>query len=116
VLGTGWSLLHTHVSLGLLILLLATARVVWRRASGLPAWAETLSPGERRVATATERTLLTALFLIPLTGLTLVLGDDDLVPLHVAAHVVFYAALALHVGLIMKHHLVDRDRLLARML
>jgi cytochrome b561 len=115
-LGGGWSLLHTHVTLGLFILLLAVVRVAWRRASGLPQWAETLSPGERRLATVTERTLLTTLFVIPLTGIALVLGDDDLLPLHVAAHVTFFAALATHVGLVLKHQLVDRDRLLARML
>ena len=45
--------------------------------------------------------MLALLFVVPLTGLTLVLGDDDLLPLHVAAHVVFFTALAAHVGLVL---------------
>ncbi len=116
VLEWGWSLLTLHVSLGVLIVVLACIRVAWRRLDGLPPWAETLSPAERRLATITERTLLVMLFAVPITGLTLVLGDDDLLPLHVAAHVVFFAALAAHVGLVVKHQVVNRDRLLARML
>jgi len=112
----GWSLLTVHVALGLLIVLLACIRVAWRRLDGLPPWAGTLSPAERRLAIITERTMLVLLFAVPLTGLTLVLGDDDLLPLHVTAHVVFFTALAAHVGLVVKHQVVDRDRLLARML
>ena len=60
--------------------------------------------------------MLVLLFAVPLTGLTLVLGDDDLLALHVTAHVFFFTALAAHVGLVVKHQVVDRDRLLARML
>ena len=105
-----------HVGLGVLIVLLACIRVAWRRLDGLPPWAQTLSPAERRLATVTERAMLVMLFVVPITGLTLVLGDDDLLPLHVAAHVVFFVALAAHVGLVVKHQVVDSDRLLARML
>ncbi len=116
VLDGGWSLLTVHVSLGVLIVLLACVRVAWRRLDGLPPWAGALSAAERRLATITERALLIMLFAVPITGLTLVLGDDDLLPLHVAAHVVFFVALAAHVGLVLKHQVVNRDRLLARML
>ncbi len=115
LLDGGWTLLTVHVSLGLLILLLAVLRLVTRRVAGLPAWAETLTLRERRLASITERVLLAMLFAIPLTGLALVLGDDDLLPLHVTAHVVFFVALAAHVGLVLKHQLVNRDRLLSRM-
>ena len=84
-LDLGWNLVTAHVSLGLLVVLLAVVRVVWRRVSGLPPWAETLGDGERRLVTVTERVLLTLLFVVPLTGLALVLGDDDLLcALHVA--------------------------------
>src|SRR5262245_62167789 len=108
LLGDGWNLVTTHVTLGLLILLLATLRVVWRRASGLPSWAESLSSGNRRFASATERGLLTLLFVVPLTGLALVLGDDDWLPLHVAAHIAFFTALAAHVGLVLRRGLLPR--------
>ncbi|MFF9035669.1 hypothetical protein ACF090_09385 [Streptomyces sp. NPDC014892] len=54
-------------------------------------------------------------------------GDDALVTVHVvlgatvpllqiAAQVVLHAAFAAHVGLVLKHQLVDRDHLLGRML
>ena len=89
-------------------MLLAVVRVIWRRASGLPPWAESLSDGERRLATFTERTLLALLFVIPTTGIALVVGDDDLLPLHVAAHIAFFVALAAHVGLVLRRGLLPR--------
>ena len=107
-LDLGWNLLTAHVSLGLVIVLLAVLRLVWRRVSGLPAWAGSLSPRDQRVATLTERALLTLLFVVPLTGLALVIGDDDLLPLHVAAHITLYAALAAHVALVLRRGLLPR--------
>ncbi len=56
------------------------------------------------------------LFVIPLTGLWLVLVNDDAVAIHVAAHVAFFVVFAAHIGLVLKHQLIDRDRLLRRML
>lgn len=44
------------------------------------------------------------------------LVSDDAVALHVAAHVAFFVTIAAHVGLVLKHQLVDRDGLLRRML
>jgi cytochrome b561 len=110
-------LLNVHVVLGLGILALATVRLVWRLATPLPPWAPQLSAVERRLAHWTERVLYLLMFAIPLTGLALVWADDDdaLGP-HVAAHVAFFVALALHVGLVAKHQLLQRDGLLRRML
>ena len=105
---TAGSLLVAHVSIGVLILVLAALRVAWRRATDLPPWADSLSPGQRRVAAATEKVLLTLLFVIPLTGIALVLGDDDLLWLHVAAHVAFFAALAVHLALVLSRGLLPR--------
>ena len=107
-LDLGWNLLTAHVALGSLIVLLAVLRVVWRRASGLPPWAESLTARERRLATATERVLLTLLFVVPLTGLALVLGDDDVLAVHVAAHIAFFVALAVHVALVLRRRLLPR--------
>jgi cytochrome b561 len=98
-----------HVALGLTILVLALARVGWRRVAGLPPWAERLTAGERRVAHVTERVLLASLFVIPLSGLALVSsGDDDLLPVHVGAHLVFFATLASHLGLVVRRRLLPR--------
>lgn len=110
------ALLTVHVLLGVTILVLAVTRLWWRRRVGLPAWAPTLSSAERTLAHWTERVLYACLLAIPATGLWLVLVNDDAVGLHVASHVAFFVALAAHVGLILKHQLLDRDRLLRRML
>jgi cytochrome b561 len=108
-------LLTAHVVLGSSILVLALLRLMWRRHHGLPPWAESLSPGERTLAHWTERVLYALLFAIPATGLWLVLVSDDAVALHVAAHVTFFVTVSLHIGLVLKHQLIDRDGLLRRM-
>ena len=116
ILTGGLNLPEVHVLLGLLVLVLAASRVAWRRTAGLPPWAEGLSSGERTLAHWTEKALLALLFLIPLSGLSLVLVSYDLLPLHIAAHFGFFAVIATHLGLVLKHQLVDRDRLVSRML
>ncbi|WP_370619873.1 cytochrome b [Mumia sp. Pv 4-285] len=130
-------LLPVHIALGLAILALAVVRLAWRLASTLPPWPPTVTKGEQRFAQVVERTLYGLLFVVPLTGLALVLGagedfetsdrgewqapwsfadDDLLVALHVASHLTLYVVVALHVGFVLKHQLVDRDRFLRRML
>jgi cytochrome b561 len=116
ILGGGLSLPEVHVLLGLLVLVLAASRVLWRRTAGLPPWAEGLSAGERTLAHWTEKLLLSLMFVIPLTGLLLVVVSYDLLPLHIAAHIGFFATIATHLGLVLKHQLVDRDQLVSRML
>lgn len=102
-------LLTLHVLLGVLIIVLALVRLAWRRLDGLPPWAASLSPGQRTVATWTERCLLGLLIVIPATGLVLVFsGEDDLLWLHIAAHVAFFVALAVHVGLTLGKRLLPR--------
>ena len=70
--------------------------------SGLPPWAATLSPAERTFAHWTERALYLLLFVVPLTGLWLVVASDDAVAVHVAGHIAFFVALAAHVGLVLR--------------
>lgn len=111
------TLLTVHVVLGATILVVAAARLVWRLTTPLPPWASTLSHRERRVAHWTERVLYLCMFAIPATGLWLVASDDDqFLVAHVVTHVVFFVALAGHVGLVVKHQFLDRDRLVRRML
>ena len=115
LLDGGLTLPETHVLLGLLVMLLGLVRVLWRSTTPLPPWAEALSAAERRLEGLLEKALLTLLFLVPATGLLLVLGNGDWLPVHVAAHVLFFATLALHVGLVLRHTVVRRDRHLQRM-
>ena len=60
--------------------------------------------------------LLVLLVVVPATGLLLVAGSDDLLPVHVAAQIALLAAVAVHVGLVAKHTAVRRNRHLGRML
>ena len=106
------SLPLAHVVLGLSILALGVARVLWRR-TGLPPWADHLSETSRRVAGATEKVLLATLFVVPLSGLLLLGAGSDWLPLHIAAHLTFFTALAAHVGLHLRH---AKDGQLRRML
>lgn len=116
VLGGDEPLLSLHVALGLTVLLLAVVRLVRRRLFELPPWAETLTETERRIAHRTEQVLYVALVAMPLSGIGLLVVHDDLLPLHIASHVVFFVAVGVHLLLVLKHQLVDRDRLLRRML
>ncbi|WP_164704527.1 cytochrome b [Blastococcus litoris] len=112
----GLSLPELHVVLGLSIVALGVVRLLWRRATPLPPWAEHLSAGERRLEGGLEKVLLGSLLVVPATGLLLVAAGDDWLPLHVTAQLVFLAAIAGHVGLVLRHTVLRRDRHLARML
>jgi cytochrome b561 len=136
-LGSGHEgLLEVHVVLGLVILTVATLRLWWRASGSLPPWAPQLTAFERRLQTLLERCLYTLLFVIPLSGLALALGsgedlhvfgaewqssveiadDDTLLTGHIATHIAFFVVAGLHIGLVVKHQLVNRDRLINRML
>jgi cytochrome b561 len=113
----GFGLPELHVVLGCLIIALGALRVLWRSATPLPPWAEALTTGERSLESWLEKVLLLLLFLVPATGLVLVAsGDDDWLPLHIAGHVAFFVVVGLHIGLVLKHTVVQRDRHLERML
>ena len=103
------ALVAVHVALGVTIMALGIARCAWRRADSLPAWAEQLTEADRRWAHLTERVLLGSLLVVPATGIALLLsGDDDLTWLHVAAHLVLYAAVASHLALVLRRRLLPR--------
>jgi cytochrome b561 len=102
-------LIDLHVALGLLILGLAVARTLWRVATPLPPWDDRLTPVDRKVAHATEVTLLTTQYVVPLSGLWLILADDDsALPLHIGGHIAFFVALAVHVGLVLRRGVLAR--------
>ena len=101
--------LPLHVGLGIAILVVAIVRVAWRLSTPLPPWDERLSPMQRRLLGGSERVLLLMLFAIPLTGLGMVLSEeDDYLGLHVTSHVLFFAALAVHVGVVVAKRLLPR--------
>lgn len=118
-----------HGWLGGAILLLATVRLAWRLATPLPPWSERLSEADRRLANRTEQLLYLLLFVIPGTGLALLLlsGEardiaedrewlppyelveaDVLLATHVIAHITFYLALTVHIGLSLRRGTLAR--------
>ncbi|WP_165362757.1 cytochrome b [Promicromonospora panici] len=104
----GLSLPGWHVLLGLTIVAVGILRVVWRSTTPLPPWDARLTASDRRVLHWAERILLALLFVVPATGIVLVVGNEDLVPLHVGAHLCFYAALAVHVAVVVRRRVVGR--------
>ena len=104
-----FDLVDLHVVLGLLILALAIARTAWRIGTPLPPWDDRLTPLDRKLAHGTEVTLIATQYVIPLSGLWLIASSDDSVlPLHIVGHAVFFAALVLHVGLVVRRGLLAR--------
>jgi cytochrome b561 len=88
-----------HVGLGLCVIVLAVARILWRRTTPLPPWAEHLRGGERRLEGGLEKALLTLLLVTPASGLLLVAAGEGWLPLHVAAQIALLSVVAVHVGL-----------------
>src|SRR5215213_9723026 len=111
----GWPLQDLHIALGVTIFTLALARTLWRVTTTLPPWAEYLSAAERKVESINEKVLLTLLFVIPGSGLLFLLADAPFA-LHVGAQLAFLCAVAVHVGLVLRHTVVRRNRNLSRML
>ena len=131
-------LVSIHRPLGILILIVVVIRYVNRRFSTLPPFPATMSPQERRVASASEILLYSLLFLLPLVGwgilsaarFPIVLyGALHLPPIlphsvllyallrrahTVLAYLLFLAFLA-HFGAVLFHTLIVRDRLFSRM-
>lgn len=101
--------LSLHVLIGLSIVVLVLIRLGWRLDHGLPAWAESLSPTERRATTLNERMMYAALLATAFSGLA-VLRDDDWAWLHLSAQLALASTLIIHVWMVVRH------RLLARML
>lgn len=128
-----------HKSIGLVALVVAVVRLLARRRGTLPDWAPTLSEGERRFIHRAEQVLYAAMFVMPVSGYLYVMAGGFGVTLfgawelpnpigahpwlatvakwtHVASAYALLLTLAGHVGLVLRHQLVLRDRLLHRML
>ena len=115
--GSTWSRAGTfdlpelHLLLGLSILAMGIVRPLWRRFDGFPPWSDALSERDRWLVHRTERALMVLLLVVPLSGLLLVTtGSDDWLPVHIAAHIAFFVALAAHL------YTNLRPRVLRRML
>jgi cytochrome b561 len=137
-LGNYHRLVAIHRPLGTMILILAAIRLANRMFTTLPPFPITMSRQERFVATASERLLYTLLFALPLVGWGMlsagrypivIYGSLHLPPILPAipalyavlhkthtllAYLLFVTFLA-HLGAVLFHTLILRDRLLNRM-
>jgi cytochrome b561 len=136
-------MINWHKWAGVTILVLSVARLLWRvthRPPGLPAAIDLHMPGWQKAAYhATHHLLYLLFFVVPLAGWAyssakgfpvvwfgvlplpdLVAKNDELAKLLWTVHewsaYALIALVALHVAAAVKHHFVDRDGLLERML
>ena len=128
-----------HKSIGLVALAVALLRLLARKSGQLPDWAPALSARERSFVHHAERLLYTAMLLMPVSGFLYVMAGGYGVKLfgvvdlanpigerewlataakwtHIVSSYVLLLTLAGHAGLVLRHQLVLKDRLLHRML
>jgi cytochrome b561 len=136
------TLYSSHKTLGIVILLLVVARLVYRFAHGAPADEPTLEPWQKAASHANHWSLYLLLLVVPILGYIgislypaldlfgivplpgIVAPDEDpgkaaakqVLFYHWLAAVVLVALVAMHVGAALFHYLIRRDGVLARML
>ncbi|MGD9599176.1 MAG: YceI family protein [Steroidobacteraceae bacterium] len=133
------ALLARHKSFGITILALATLRLMWRAANRTPPMPPTMAPWERLGARAAHALLYGLLFAVPLAGWTMSSAKNfpvswfglfqlpDLVApnestydvLHEVHEILAFTlggVAILHLLAALKHHFIDRDAVLRRML
>lgn len=134
------ALIQIHKSIGVIVLVFAVARLFWRAKQGMPAHVGIYSSIEQKLAKITHATLLASTLLLPLSGILLSVGsarpinifgipfvpqllaekNELLAQIGHAGHSILgkllIAAVVLHIAGAAKHHLVDRDGTLRRML
>lgn len=132
-------ILSRHKSFGILILALAVLRVIWRLLNPTPALPAHMPALQQRLARATHIVLYGCLFALPLSGWIMssarnfsvsffnlfqlpdLVGPGDSLyvvsrSVHVGLTWLLLAAVLLHVAAALKHHFIDRDMVLRRML
>ena len=137
-LGDYHALVSIHRPLGIAILILVVVRFVNRQVTPPPPFPATMSPLERRVATASELAMYGLMVLLPLVGWGMLSAARYPVVLYGALHLpfilphsprlyavlrqahtilayVFFATFMAHFSAILFHTLIVRDGLLKRM-
>jgi cytochrome b561 len=133
------TLYNWHKTIGILLLIFAFARYMWRRNTPLPGWAPTLSSFERKASHWIERLLYICMFLMPISGFIFVMAGGygvllfgrfplpNMIPVNetlaeiaqTTHHFTAYALLIVwlcHLTLVLKQQFINRDRFLNRML
>lgn len=128
-----------HKWLGVTIFALAVVRALWRLAHPAPPLPATLPAWQKQVSAATHFLLYVLIFAVPLSGYfyslaagfkvvylgvlplpVLIEKNLELKPILEAVHfwlnMAMAALVALHIAAALKHHFIDRDDILRRML
>lgn len=129
-----------HKTIGISLLVLALARLGWRFTHKVPPMPDTMKPWEKLAARATHIAFYAVMIAVPIFGwLTasatnfpsylannpalelphLPVSNDLYEPLgsiHGAGGWVIFALLALHAGAALKHHFINKDAVLTRMI
>jgi cytochrome b561 len=133
-------LYNWHKWLGIAVLVLSAARILWRAAGHPPPPLPSHTPAwQQQAYRGTHLVFYALFFLVPLLGWAYtsavgvpvvwlgvvplpdfvprdkLLGEEVLKPLHEATSYLLAAFVVVHVAAALKHQYVDRDRLLARM-
>ncbi len=70
------TLYEWHKSVGIVALVVAIGRYLWRRTASLPDWAPNMTASEKRAIRGVERTLYFCMFLMPASGFVFVMAGD----------------------------------------
>ena len=127
-----------HKGMGAVLLALVLARTVWRATHRPPAFPGYMTPTEQRIAGATHLAIYGFLLVMTLSGYLRTVGDGfpielldavgipPLIPpmaglaaamlvVHQFAVVGLVALVAVHVAMVIRHHVVERNPVLRRM-
>jgi len=137
--GADWdSVFDWHATIGIVVLALATVRIVWRAKTPLPSWAPGLSPRERSIAHRTEQVMYVVMVAKPVSGFVLsgaagydidLFGavsignpfgvdsglEDVALTVHIVTGIAFLVAWVIHVGQALRHQFLKKDHLIERM-
>ncbi|WP_299129732.1 cytochrome b [uncultured Amaricoccus sp.] len=132
----GW-LMGWHKTIGVVVLVAGLWRLGWRLRTGVPAAVAETPSWQVRMASASHRALLAASILMPLSGIVMTVFRGRSVDLagpfsipamgnigwlaggantvHALVGTLLVALIGLHVAAALKHHFIDRDQTLRRM-
>ncbi|HWX00861.1 cytochrome b [Collimonas sp.] len=128
-----------HKWLGVTVFGLACLRLLWRKAKGAPPYPASMQPWQQLAAHGLHVLLYVLIFAVPLSGYfyslaagvpvtylgiwpmpVLIAANPDLKPVlklvHYTLNMIMLGAVSLHVLAALKHHFIDRDGVLKRML
>lgn len=134
------ALVQIHKSIGVLVLLLAVVRLTWRVRKGMPEDVGLTTAAQRMMSKAIHGLLLLATLLLPISGIMMSIANAKAISIfgipflpqllaqknevmakaaglmHGLGGKLVIALVLLHVAGALKHHIVDKDGTLKRML